>query len=300
MVDVVMSTITSTLQLIQSVPLAPIALAIGLYALSIVVTGLRWQLVLRAMGVPSRLLHTSLGHLGSIFVNNVTPASRVGGEAYRTAYIHAKTGVTVKQAAASIAFDRGVDLLAFGLVFLLALPTVWPLLDHADNVMVALGIGAVVVLTVVLVYRLMPRVRTAVSKVKDYFVSTEIDRRSLALALIPAVIGWAMDVLRVMIVASAVGVHLDIRQAAALSVLATLGGLVPTVGGIGAVEGGLTAGLVLFGVPLETALAVTLLERSISLVLSTLAGALAALGHGGGRLWQFVRSPSSVTGSIPG
>jgi uncharacterized membrane protein YbhN (UPF0104 family) len=71
--------------------------------------------------------------------------------------------------------------------------------------------------------------------------------------------------------------------------VAMLGGLVPTIGGLGVVEGGLTAALCLFGVELDKALAITALERGISYILATGVGGLVLLYVGGGELWRSSR-----------
>ena len=54
--------------------------------------------------------------------------------------------------------------------------------------------------------------------------------------------------IRLMVVSAALGVRLTIAQGAALTVFSIVGGLVPTVGGLGAIEGSLVTGLLLFGV----------------------------------------------------
>jgi uncharacterized membrane protein YbhN (UPF0104 family) len=92
---------------------------------------------------------------------------------------------------------------------------------------------------------------------------------------------WIQDVLRLACAALAFGVALPLTRLAALAVLAMIGGLVPTLGGLGAVEGGLMAGLVAFGVEVPTAVAITAVERSISYGFSTAAGVLVVTLLGG-------------------
>jgi glycosyltransferase 2 family protein len=295
----VWSALADTFDLVASVPLEPVLLATLLYATSLVLTGWRWQLVLRAMRIESRLVHTALGILGSIFVNNVTPVSRLGGEAYRVAYISTKEEVGAGPATASVALDRCADLLPFGLVFLLALPAAWPHVSHTNHLVLGAGITLGLMLTLVLAYRMLPRVQAVVARLKKTLSLAAIDRSAIAWALVPASLAWFLDLSRLQILASTFGISLDLPQAATLSVLASLGGLVPILGGTGAVEGGMTAGLLLLGVPLETALAITVLERSISFVLATLVGGCAALAHGGGRLSQLVKSTSSAPDILP-
>ena len=72
-----------------------------------------------------------------------------------------------------------------------------------------------------------------------------------------------------------------------------VGGLVPSLAGLGPVEGGLVAGLMAFGVDLPTAAAVTALERAISYGFSTSTGALVIAMLGGRSLWSTVRGRES-------
>ena len=90
---------------------------------------------------------------------------------------------------------------------------------------------------------------------------------------------------------------LDGWQAIPLSMVVLVGGLFPTIGGLGAVEGGLTAALCLFGARLEQALAVTALERGISYVLATAAGGALLAALGGGSLWKAARGRVLADGS---
>ena len=83
----------------------------------------------------------------------------------------------------------------------------------------------------------------------------------------------------------AVGPALSSGQGCALAGLTILGGLAPTIGSLGGIEGSLMAGLLLFGVPAPTAAAITVIERAITYVFSTAAGAAALVAIGG---WDLV------------
>ena len=106
----------------------------------------------------------------------------------------------------------------------------------------------------------------------------------------------AAGFLRLLCATLAFGVVLSPTQIATLSILAMLGGVVPSVAGLGPVEGGLVAGLIAFGVDWPTAAAVTALERAISYGFSTAAGAVVIAALGGGSMWRAARrrqAPSS-------
>ena len=88
--------------------------------------------------------------------------------------------------------------------------------------------------------------------------------------------------MRQIVVAAAFGLPLTVAQSATVTALGIAGGLVPTVGSVGPIEGSMVAGLMLCGAPADTAVAITLVERAISYGLSTALGA-GALGVLGGR-----------------
>jgi undecaprenyl-diphosphatase len=98
--------------------------------------------------------------------------------------------------------------------------------------------------------------------------------------------------IRLMVVSAALGVRLTVPQGAALTVFSIVGGLVPTVGSLGAIEGSLVTGLLLFGVPGGTATAITLVERAITYALSTALGAAALAAIGGWDTIRFARRKS--------
>jgi uncharacterized protein (TIRG00374 family) len=108
--------------------------------------------------------------------------------------------------------------------------------------------------------------------------------RDLALGLGYSALIWIEDLARLLVVGLAFDVRFSVPQAAALCVIAVAANFAPTVGGLGAVEGGLMGGLALFGVPIETAIAITTVERSISYGFSTVTGGIAVALLGGRRL----------------
>ena len=124
---------------------------------------------------------------------------------------------------------------------------------------------------------------------RDHLRRFRVERGQMARALALSCVMFAMDLGRLLLAARAFGVHLAPDQALVLSVVGVVGGLIPTPGGLGAIEGGLTAALVLFGAPVETALAITLFERGLSYWLGSAAGGVATLLVGGRGLFRAVR-----------
>lgn len=264
------------------------AAAISLYALSLVIGGLRWQVILAGMGHKVRLRDTLLTNLASIFVNNITPG-RVGGEVFRVALLRQRAGLDVATLTVSLGYDRLADLVPVAVMIALSLPTLRQVLQGARSVLVG---AAVLALLLVLLFLALRRARSSaawLARWRERFSTFRVGRAAMTWAVLWSLCIWAMDLGRLLIVAAAFGVSINPLQAITLSVVAVLGGLLPTIGGLGAIEGGLTAALVLFGVRLEQALAITLLERAISYALATLAGGLTLLLLGGGKLWRLAR-----------
>ena len=272
------------------------ALALSLYIFSLWVGAVRWQRLLLAMGCRVRVLRLLLVNLVGICANNVTLNSRVAGEGSRLAALRVTDGVSADRLAISTLYERIADVAGGVLVVLLAIPAAWTIGASLRVTRSAIGIAGVVGIAALFVFLARHRIRrlpiagwwrTAVAK---YVVG----RSTFAFTILCSVTISLQDPLRLMAGAAAFGVHLSLSQAAMVSAASMFASGIPTIGALGAVEGGLIAALVALHVNFTTAVAITALERGISLVFSTTAGGLAAFWLGGGELWRRVRGRASV------
>ncbi len=277
-----------------------LALAIAAYFVSVFVWALRWRIALASLN-----RHISLGILSpiilsGIFLNNVTPIMRVGGDPFGRVYLLQRMAGTdySSSMAASIgehAFDPffAVLLLTGGL-FLQSLGASIPL---AITVLVLGSIGTLLVgfgprmlfkqkVGLANVKRLLGRISSWVWKnpdrqrmaqgVETFYsgVYTTIDtwRRGLQIGGLTAIM-WGLDVLRFYVIFLCLGHAPSLQVLLLASSLPVLLGLIPFLpGGLVIVEGSLVAMFAAHGVPLEIAVAATMIERGISFVLSSVVG----------------------------
>ena len=61
--------------------------AFALYIISVIVVAIRWKAVLKALGYDIKVHSLVPVIFGSIFINNFTPASRMGGEPLRVLWL---------------------------------------------------------------------------------------------------------------------------------------------------------------------------------------------------------------------
>lgn len=293
----IIHTFSSALHALVQVRPAYAVAAILLYIVSFVIGGARWKKILAGLGCSSRLKDTSLGLLIGIWVNNITPLSRVGGEICRITLIRKWAKIDLKQAAVSVFYDRLATLAPILFLFILSFPILRLWVHNPGSLLlrvVLLITGLLLILVALFIaYRRLDSIRRWFSAQKARLVSIRIDRKKLAQAVGYSALVWAQDLLRLMIVAAAFNVFLNPHQAATLSLVALFCGFFPSVGGLGPTEGGLTAALHLFGIDLQTALAITVLERSISYVLGTCLGSIALAALGGRKLLR-TKDPLTV------
>lgn len=271
-----------------------VAVALGLYLAAIIAGGLRWQVIVRALGGDIRTHYAVLATIATVFVNNVTPSGRLAGEACRIAITRLKGSITLPLGAVASLGDRLSDLPALAVLGFVSLPVLQPLVGgHLRTLIVAVALLAAVVAI------LGPRVRSAL---RSWVLTRQrelggapVSARRVALVVGLGMVIWIEDLLRLMAVAAALDVSLGLPQASALCVMMVVGGMVPTIGGLGAVEGGLVGAMLAFGIDLQTAIAITAVERAISYAFSTLAGGLAVAWLGGRQLLRFYDRAGSVT-----
>lgn len=265
--------------------LALIAVALALHLTGLLVTGERWRVVIAGLGSRLSLYRTTLINLAGIFVRNATPTTGLGGDASRIALLRAH-GVPLAQATASFAYVRLAELPPLALVVLLSMPAVARVVSRSTTT--AAAAAAVVAIAAVVVVWNRERLRRHAAALWARTAHLRLDPGSFGLAVAYATLAQIETIARQIVVAAAFGVPLTIQQSATITAMTIVGGFAPTVGSIGAIDGSMVAGLMLFGANVETAVAITVVGRAISYGVSTALGALALALLGGRRVLRAV------------
>jgi len=262
-----------------------VALAVALHVVGLIITGERWRVVIAGLGSRLSLYQTTLINLAGIFVRNATPTTGLGGDASRIALLRAH-GVPLPQATASFAYVRLAELPPLAMLVLLTTPVVAQLASRSATAVSVTALLLAVAAAIAWVTR--ERLR---EQLRSLWARTEhlrVDRRALGLAVFYATLAQVETNARQIVVAAAFGLPLSIQQSATITAMTIVGGFVPTIGSIGAIDGSMVAGLMLCGANAETAVAITMVGRAISYGLSTAAGALALALLGGRRVLRAV------------
>lgn len=281
-----------------------IGLAIVSYMCSIVVWSIRWRTALRYAGDGNsgpRLATLFSITLSAVFLNNVTPFVRTGGDPFGRIYMVRKLANVKYSTAIAATLGEHVFDPAFVVAFLLvglflrfgrgSLPLTMLLLVAGALLVSVMVISPRFILKkmigVKLIGKIVIRVAGRVARQAnaqriaesiEHFYSNAFAvmgrrREGLSIGGLTALM-WALDLLRLHIVLQALGTQSSIALLMMASSLPTVMGLLSFLpGGLVAVEGSLISVLVLFGVPLEVATAATLIERGITFVLSSIIGA---------------------------
>jgi uncharacterized membrane protein YbhN (UPF0104 family) len=279
--------VANSLYRLSTADLRYVLAALSLYIVSLFIVGERWRGFLRALGGSVGVTRATLATLGGIAAGNLTPG-RVGGEASRIALVRLRGTVTWRQATVAAIWDRLSELPPVLVLSLMALIAVRRAIAGWRAAWIVAGVVIGVIAGALAIGRLRAsgisfekwRERLALDRVRWQVFAAGVGYSSLL---------WFQDVLRLTCATRALGVSLSPTRIATLSMLAMLGGLVPSLAGLGPVEGGLLAGLMAFGIDLQTAAAITAIERAISYGFSTGAGALVIALMGGRSLWGVVR-----------
>jgi uncharacterized membrane protein YbhN (UPF0104 family) len=264
-----------------------LGLALVLHLLSLILTAERWRIVVSALGLRLTLARMALVNLAGMFVRNTMPAAGIGGDASRIVLLRAE-GLTLAEASAALAYVRLGEIPQLVLATALSVPAAIGLMNRpgrgATIVVAAIG------LTICLGWIGQARIRSLLVGLWTRTKHLRIDAGSMGLATFYGLFSQSKNLVRLILVTAAFREPLTIPQAAAVNGLMMLGGLVPTIGSLGAIEGSLIAGLLVFGVPGQTAVLITIVDRGISYALDTALGAAAVAFLGGGKLLRLARS----------
>jgi len=278
-----------------------IALAIAIYFLSVGLWATRWQAALSFINCRISFGARYLMLCAAIFLNNITPGARVGGDPFGRVYMmHRLENMSYSSGMASLFGERAltplvvVSFLMAGLFLqfgkgslqlgsiliaawvLAALGTIFiPRLFFKKRIAVR-GISSITN-HVLGWFSKRGNAQEIIEGIETFYSSTyaTIDKwkKVLLIGSLTLLLG-ALDVFRLYTIFLALGYHPKLSMLLVASSLPTIVGLIPFLpGGLVLIEGSLISVFALFDVPLNLAMAATMIERGISFVLSTIVGA---------------------------
>jgi uncharacterized membrane protein YbhN (UPF0104 family) len=268
-----------------------LALAASLLLAGMLVSALKWWLLLRASAQPVTYLWTVQTYLVGLFFGNFLPTS-IGGDAVRVYRLHQQIGRPAL-AIASVFVERITGFLAltaigwlafilnsdrFGDNWQLRWAVIWALLAASGALAIALSAPW----TVGLLTRLpLPNLADWRGKLRGLAESLEqfyAYRGTLALVMLFAVAYQVLWIALSVAAAEALGLDVPWSFIALMVPISDIIGLIPIFfNNLGAREGTYTLLLGLLGVPAAQALALALLVFGVRLLISLLGGAVLLL-----------------------
>jgi uncharacterized protein (TIRG00374 family) len=268
-----------------------LAAAFLVYYLGFPLRGWRWQMLLRGAGTSVSVRDSTEIIFISWLVNCLVPAKL--GDVYRAWLLRLNFAVSLSRTFGTVFIERIFDLFAIAILGLAA--GFWSFRDRLPpEVQLLLGLGLAVVLALSIgLYTLRNFGRRALvrlplpakGRLLEYYDRFEegvfaIDRRQVPLLAMLTVVIWATEAMRLLLVIEALGfrdVHLGISGAFFVALAASLLTAIPfTPAGLGVVELGVVGILtVIYGVDSSNALAITLVDRAISVLSVVVLGAIA-------------------------
>ena len=259
------------------------------FLVAIFIAGIRWQMVLRALGIDVSVHSLNALLLIALFFNQILP-SNLGGDAVRIWRLF-RRGAGIQRAVGSVLLDHVLSLVGLALLVLLALP--WAVSLIADKtILIALvlviaavmsGLGVLLVLDRLapLLVRILPaRLRPA--RLLDVVMRLSVDAREVFLVrrvvvplLLVAMVTHLVAVMIMAMLAYGLGIAVDIGGFVVLVPPAVLASLLPlSFAGWGVREGAMIALLGSIGIVPEEALALSVAYGVLYLIGSLPGGIL--------------------------
>jgi len=282
--------------------------AFVVYYLGFPLRGYRWSLLLRSAGTRVGVRDSSEIIFISWLVNCLVPAKL--GDIYRAWLLRANFTVSLSRTFGTVFIERVFDLFAIALLGLAA--GFWSFragLPPEVQLVFGIGLAVLIGLTIGLYTvrnfgaRALARLPLpAKDRLLEFYERFEegvfaVNPRQVPFLAVLTALIWATEAMRLLLVIEALGfrdVHLGISGAFFVALAASLLTAIPfTPAGLGVVELGVVGILtVIYGVDSSTAAAITLVDRSISVLSIIVLGSIAYVMSGKTK----VRKPTPVQG----
>ena len=261
-----------------------LALAIVVHYTTFIFRGVRWRLLLQNTSVPGAsvpgFLYCSQLVLLGWFANSVGWLRL--GDAYRAYLYRDEQNGSFSRTIGTILAERALDTVLVALLMMAAVPF---LLDRGNSVtwiVLGLAVSLVVGLAVILVA--MTWAKGLLLRRMPPWLALRYDRfhqgtmgsfQRVPQAMVWGLLGWAAEIARMYLVVEALGFDISFALVVFLTLANSLLTLVPTPGGVGAVESGVGGLAVrLSNLTATAAAALVLIDRAITYISVIVLGAV--------------------------
>ncbi|AEC51740.1 hypothetical protein PNA2_0825 [Pyrococcus sp. NA2] len=302
--------IKDTLGLILRADLKFLLLATLMYCLAVLTWAIRWNTFLKGATIDVSFTKVLEGVFIGIFLNNITPGARTGGEAVKAIFIkRATSNGSYSRVFATVMADRILDVVP--VIVLMTFAFLYAITLHTYIILIILGISVLLLfialaLTTIfslkenyalsillrilrILKRLFPSKISATEEVlkeklineirefKGTLVKLAKNRKKLASTMICSFILWGADILKTYFIFLSLGGDVTLLQVLLVRMASMAISMVSIIpGGIGiseVVQSGLFLAL---GIEKTLAVSVTMVDRLISFWIPTLLGGLLA------------------------
>ncbi len=283
-------------------------LALILYYISFWFRGWRWNLIVKTaqldqepgVKMPSIMASSAIILMGW-FANSV--AFLRLGDAYRSYAFSKESGTRFSAVLGTVLGERVQDM--FAVLVLLLIASVGLIFAETADAPIWVIIAALLLVGALFALLITMRLfgRQLATRLPERFLSSYENFHSGALASfhprhIPAqltlgTVGWGLETARLFFVAEGMGIEVGIAVALFAALASAMLTTIPTPGGFGFVEGGLTGVLILMGLSDTDAFALAIVDRSISWISIIVIGGLLFV------LWQIFRGPGGGAAKFP-
>lgn len=279
-----------TLHLLRNFSLDFFFFASGALILQILMTTVRWNKVLDHQGMRLNYKMTLRYVWIGLFFNQTLPSS-LGGDAFRGYYLYQR-GFSIRGASLGVLLDRVFGMIGLIVLVIVTLPLLFERVDdyNARLAMVLISIGALLIITVILLLDLLPKRLYSWRIVRGLYALSSQGRKlmftispgSIVIAL--SITIHILSVFAVLVLSQGLGLNLSWVDVLLVVPIATLFMIIPiSIGGWGVREGVMIVGLGYLGVQPEQALTLSILYGLLMLTISL----------PGGVIWLFTNHPSS-------
>ena len=269
-----------------------------------ILLAIQWKSIVKASGH-----HIGFGKMTHIimsgkFIECITPGFKVGGEITKTVMLPKHTSMSIAEAIAVTATQKSLNFLALIVLCLLSVTALLSNIHLSINpslkttllvgalLLLGLGMGLVALIS-------NPQWAKTVLPQKNIetfrLTVTKMYRRPIWLVgqMTLTLIIWSTYAIISIIIAETMGIGIKPLYTVIATYLSYMLGMIPLLpGGLGTTEAGLTGTLAIFGVTVNTAMAMTLMLRLVTYWLILLVSTVWFLGHKITRIFSLQKQSS--------